>query len=178
MSDLGGLQLLPSQKRTYSLHVQGNSRLLLIAFIFLIALAIAYGSIRIASDRAEDKVTDVEKSIMAIYKKRDKAAEEKLMSFQKQLTTTRELLQAHTTWATGFVGIQKLIEPRMKFSSLEADSDKRSYRFQAMADSYATVAKQIAIFYGSPLIQDVKIGTINGALKGQVDVTMELTLSP
>ncbi len=177
MSDLGGLQLLPSQKRTYSLHMQGNSRLLLVAFILLTVLGVVYGVTLVLSRQAQRKVTDTEQSIEAIYKKRDKAGEEKLLNFQKQLDATRALLQNHVTWSKGFTGIQKLIEPRMKFSSLQADSEKRTYSFHALADSYSTVAKQIAVLYASTLVQDVRVSTISITPNGQVDVTMELTLS-
>lgn len=177
MSDLGGLQLLPSQKRNYAIHLQGRNGLLVIALVILLVLGIAYGALSVLAGQVTDEITTTEQSIAAIYRKRNKADEEKLLNFQKQLGTTRTLLKAHTTWSASFVGIQNLIEPRMKFSTLQVDSVKRSYSFHALADSYATVAKQVAVFYGSPLVQDVKVGAISINAEGQVDVSMELTLT-
>ncbi len=178
MGDLGGLQLLPSQKRSYAaLRVQGKSRLLLIAFMLLLVLGVAYVVMLVVANQVQSNVAATEQNILAIYKKRNKTDEEKLLNFQKQLGTTRTLLQAHTIWSAGFIGIQKLIEPRMKFLSFQADTDKHSYSFHAVADSYTTVAKQIAALYGSALVQDVRVSAISAVANGQVDVTMELILT-
>ncbi|MDO8583644.1 MAG: hypothetical protein Q7R83_00500 [bacterium] len=178
MSDLGGLQLLPSQKRAHAVRLQGNNRLLALAIVFFVLLGISYGVFRVLATSARSSVADTEKSISALYAKRQKVDEEKLLNFQKQLGTMRALLKSHTAWSTGFIGIQKLIEPRMKFLSLEADRAKQSYSFHAVADTYTTIARQVAAFYGSELVKDVSVSTISVTNDGQVDVTMQLILNP
>src|SRR3989344_1940009 len=98
MSDLGGLQLLPSQKRTYAVHLQGNSRLLVLAMVLLVLLGVAYGVLRVLATNARRNVADTEKSISALYAKRNKADEDKLLNCQKQLGTLRSVYHAPSPW--------------------------------------------------------------------------------
>ncbi|MEK7583474.1 MAG: hypothetical protein AAB483_03700 [Patescibacteria group bacterium] len=178
MSDAGGLQLLPSQKKSLNLHLPGNSRLLLLAVALLVVLGAAYGIATAMNSRTTDKITAAEQQISAVLKQRNKADEEKLLNVQKQLAATRSLLKSHTQWSASFVGIQNLIEPSMKFLSLQVDAEKRTYSFHALAASYTAVAKQVAALYGSPLVKDVRVSKISVTPDGQVDVTMELVLAP
>lgn len=144
----------------------------------MLLLGIAYSIVMYLKNEALSAVADVDKEIALIYKSRDKAEEEKLLNLNKQLTTTKSLLQAHTAWSVGFNDIQTKIEPRVRFMSLSVDAAKKSYDFHAVADSYTTVARQVAAFYRTDSISDIKLDKVAITGNGSVEFNMQLTFLP
>ena len=179
MGDIGGLQLLPSQKKRFSLgNFSGSNKLLgvgcalaLLGIIFFVVFAILLGS-------TKKSIAVRDEEIMQIYATRDKKQETQILDFQKQLTTLRSLLGSHIVWSDGLQRVQALIQPRVAFTSFAADATARTYRFRAVADSYATVAKQIAAFYGYPGISNVALPQVGISTNGLIEFTVELAFQP
>ena len=168
MNGVGELQLLPSQnKKLYGLHFSGHHKLLTIAVVCFLLLGAGYGGMILFEHTTKNAIDALDAQIVPIYEHRDKAVESKLMNFQKQLAMTRSLLAAHIFWLTEIKNVQELIEPQVTFGSLTADAKRRSYQFHATADSYATVAKQVASFYKSPVIDNLTISQISAGPAGR-----------
>ena len=179
MADAGGLQLLPSQKKHINFRVlTGGNKLVTFSILVVILLGCAYGVIKYYKNKTLTEINTIDVQIEAIYKSRNKTEEEKLNNFQKQLAMTRSLLQSHTTWSVGFRAMEQIIEPRVKFTSLTADASKKLYSFNASADGYTTVAKQIAAFYRSDAISDVRLNNVSASGTGGVDFTLDVTFHP
>ena len=178
MSDIGGLQLLPTQPKKFSFSFSGRNTGIMIAVGFLIIMIIAYVVVSAIKNRTISKVDDIDAQILAIHAKRDKQEEERLQNVQKQITTTRKLLQTHAQTLTLLTNVQHLLSPRIQFSSLNANMSQHTYMFSATADSYTTIARQISAFYGSSLITNIKVSKLSAGETGGVDVGMELTLKP
>lgn len=179
MTDVGGLQLLPSQKRRFGFgSLTGKSMLLFVAIALVAVVVIGYLMVRSMTSSTMASIAGVDAKIVAIHASRKKDQEEVISNLSKQLATTRTLLQAHIQWSKELELVQKLIEPRVRFTSLQADPKKRTYQFHATADSYATVARQVAAFYGNPSISDVSLTSVHGAGNGVVEFTMQITLIP
>lgn len=178
MSDAGGLQLLPNDKKHFEVSLSGKSGFLIVAIVILLLIGGAYMILSSMITSAEEEVAGIDSQILAIYKKRNKTEEEKLLNFEKQLTTMRNLLTAHTTWSLGFRGVQSLIQPRVTFESFNADARSKKYTFHAISDSYTTVAKQVAAFYATDMFSDIKLNKVSEGGNGQVDFTMDLQFKP
>ena len=179
MTDAGGLQLLPSQKKHFGFSfLSGKSILFPVALAFVIVIAIGYMIVRSMISSTMTSLGGFDAKIVAVHADRKKDQEETITNLNKQLSTARTLLKAHVQWSKELQLVQKLIQPRVKFTSLEADPRKRTYRFNARADSYATVARQIAAFYASPAISDVSLSGVKNSGVGAVEFTMQITLTP
>lgn len=173
----GDLQLLPSQKRHFSFGgFSGKSLLFLVSLALIMLAGIGYGVVLYSIGTTMDSIHDVDDQIAEAYRTRDKSQEEKLLNLAKQLGTTRVLLASHIRWSRDFSAVQALIEPRVTFSTLETDTAKRTYSFHAVADSYATVAHQIAAFYRSEAITDVTLTKVGSVGTGGIEFLMQLTL--
>src|SRR3989344_5242402 len=179
MSDIGGLQLLPTQKRKFSIgKFTGNNLLLSIAFLLLISMGVIYSVLYSYTNKTLDSIDNIDTELAAIYESRDKAQEEKLANFKQQTDSMKTLLVSHVAWVDGFQRINGLIEPRVTLMSLSADSQKRTYTFNAVADSYSTVAKQISSFYKSPDVSDIVLNSIKIGQGGKVEFSMVLNFKP
>ena len=175
MSDVGGLQLLPSQKKRINFSaLGGNNTLFTVAVGLLIAVGIVFGILKYLTNKTITSIDVIDAEIGEIHKARDKTQEERLLNFDQQAQSTKALLRSHTVWVDGFGDFQKLIEPRISFISLSADATKRTFLFHALADGYSTVAKQIASLYRSDLLSDITLNKASDVGNGRVDFTMEL----
>jgi hypothetical protein len=179
MGDIGGLQLLPTQKRRFSLFgFAGGNRLFALALLILVLLGIGYGVLKWYTSRVMVSIEGLDANLDTIHRTRDKAQEEKLTSFERQLATTQKLLASHLASVDSLYSLQKLIQPQVTFRSLSADAAKRTYEFHAVTNSYSTVAKQIAAFYRSDRVADIKLTNVQAGQHGTVEFTMGLTLKP
>ena len=176
MADAGGLQLLPTQKRSFNLGLSGGNGFFVVSLIMLAVVGILYAGVGYFRDRTISRVDDVHAQIQSIYETRDRTQEEKLINLKKQLATTLSILQMHSRWSEGLSNIDRFVLPRVVFISLTADADQKSYTFHATADSYATVAKQIAAFYATDLVTNVKLNKVSVLNEGGIDFSMQLTL--
>ena len=177
MSDIGGLQLLPNQKRSFSLSAfTGGSRLFVVSLLALILLGVGYGVLKIYTSRVVASIEGIDADMDTIYRGRDKAQEEKLSNFEEQIGTTKKLLATHLVLVERMHVLEDLVQPQVMFTSLAADVIKRTYLVHATTTSYSSVAKQIAAFYKSDTVKNVTLKNVQAGTSGRVEFTMELTL--
>src|SRR3990167_7830764 len=102
MGDIGGLQFLPTQKKEFSWNAfSGKSILFVISLALIAVLGIAYMFLHFKTSSAMEDIGTLDGKLEAIYSARDKKQEEELLGLNKQLGTTRSLLQAHIYWSQG-----------------------------------------------------------------------------
>src|SRR3989344_563109 len=179
MSDIGGLQLLPTQKRKINFDsLTGSNKFLAFSIVIFLVWIILFFIFRSMANGAIASVAQIDSDIATIHKTRNKPQEEQLVNFQNQIGSIKALLKSHTVWVSGLRDVQGMIDPRVTFSTLSADSVKRTYTFNAVADSYATVARQVASFYRSEAISNVVLSKVGVAQTGKVEFTIELTFKP
>ncbi len=179
MPDAGGLQLLPSQKKHISIRgLFGHSVIFVVGIVLVIVMGIAYTILKVETSNTMSDIADVDLQIQAIYKKRDKKSEDTITALVKQLSTTESLLTTHKYWSQGLLVLQGMIEPRVRLTTLAADSVLHTYTFQAQADSFATVAQQVAAFYANDAVTDLKLTKVGTGGAGLVDFGIQLTVKP
>ena len=178
MSDIGGLQLLPSQPKKISFGLIVKNKSMLTAIVLFICLIISYVVGLLIQNSIAKDISEIDANIAVIHQARNKEEEEKLKNFKAQLVTMGALMKDHIAWSGGFANLQKLILPQITFSGLKADSKKRTVSFVATADSYTTVAKQVASFYGTDMISDVRFSRVGMSQRGGIDFDMEVTFKP
>ena len=178
MTESQGLQLLPSQKKRFSIaFIRGHHTLFMVIFITLGFLVMSYVVLQLLNARVAKRIEAQNRKIEAIHKIRDKAQEQKLVTADQQLDAVQSLLTTHPTWSRTLSNVQKLIQPRVAFVSFSADTEKRTLQFSAIADNYTTIARQISSFYSSDIIENVTVSSLQAQNTGSIQFLMELTFS-
>lgn len=177
MTDIGGLQLLPSQKKKINFgELAGNSRFLSVAIGLLILLGIGYGILAFLTSRVLDDIAELDLAIVQIHHDRNKDNETTVAHFSKQLSTIQTLLKSHRLWSDKFERLQTLVASPVTFRTLEADAELKLFKVQATANSYSTVARQIAAFYASDDVANITVSNVSLANNGSVEFSMEIKL--
>jgi len=174
MSNSNGLQLLPENRKSISIKVPGENIPIyigsfLVALVFLIA-----GGLSIYSNGLKNKIAAKDGEILVLENRRDKQAEQKLIILSKQLGVTSQILKNHIYWSVGFSKIESAMQSQIQFKSFSANLAEKTVNFQALSDSYTTVAKQLAAFISDDAIKDVTLNNVNILTSGKLDFNAKI----
>ncbi len=174
MADKGGLQLLPETRKRLEIKIPGENRLLYIgSALIVLALLLGLGG-RYYNQTLIDKIMSIDTQIMELEKERDKKAEENLLIIDKQIGLISELFNDHIFWSKGLDLIGNNLQNRVQFKSFTTGSGEGKITFRAGADSYSTVARQIASFISNEAIEDVALENVNVLTNGTIEFNMTL----
>jgi Tfp pilus assembly protein PilN len=109
-------------------------------------------------------------------KTRNKDQEKELIAASKQSQVLRQLLASKIYWTQAFDRIEKIMQGPVVLTTLSADSGKGTVGFQATADSYATVARQLASFTAATGVKDVTVDKIESQQSGGVKFSGTITI--
>ncbi len=177
MANAGGLQLLQQTRKKIEFHVPGQNKLLILSFVFLALVGGAYAGALSYRTSLFSEAQSIDQQLASLEQQRDKGAEERLLSLQKQLGVVGPLLSDHIAWSDALIRIQNLLEPKIQFVSFHADVLKQSLSIKAQADSYSTIAKQVAAFNKELAITDIVLNRITSVSTGKVEFDMELSFN-
>lgn len=177
MANAGGLQLLQQTRKKIEFHTPGQNKLLILSFLALIVTGGAYAGLLSYRTSLFNEAQAIDQQLASVEQQRDKAAEERLLSLQKQLAVVGPLLSDHIAWSDALIRIQNLLEPKIQFISFHADVLKQSISIKAQADNYSTIAKQVAALYREPAITDIVLNRITSVSTGRVEFDMELSFN-
>ncbi|TSC91793.1 MAG: hypothetical protein CEN90_257 [Parcubacteria group bacterium Licking1014_17] len=167
--DNGGLQILPQTRRKIEVEIPGQTRNLVIGFVVLFIVAAGYFVLLNYRANLFGRVDELNAKIGDIDKNRDKNKEARLVVVGKQLSNVSKLLDAHISWSQGLEKFSKLLLPQVILGSVDVNSDQKSINFSASADSFVTVARQMAAFYGDSSVKDVVINGVSAQSGGRVE---------
>lgn len=173
----GGVQLLPESERRPTLrsYTSGNTYFYLaigIGVFVLVAFAVLGGYKRNLSDQIDVVTT----KIVAGEKSRNIAQEKELIVAAKQSKMINELLDSKIFWTMALTRIEQMIQSSVKFSALDANLAKGIISFVAFADSYPSVARQLAAFSATTGIKDFTIGKIETLASGEIKFSGDLII--
>ncbi len=174
MPDIGGLQLLPETRKKIDISLPGQNRSLILGFIVLAVVAGIYFGLLAYNQSLSSKLSSIDGQLADLEKSRDKQLESRLLDLNKQLAVVNPLISSHIFWSEALAKIQSLVEPQLQFKSIDADVLSKKIVITALADSYTTVARQIASFYTVDSITDVVLNTVKSQPSGKVELSMQL----
>ena len=174
MVDRGGLQLLPETRKKIDVITPGENKNLIIGSVVLAIAAVLAGAAYFYQNSLENKIASLDADIAALEQQRNKQAEQNILVFNKQLSMLSKLLNEHVYWTTAFSKIEGLTQVRVSFGNLTAILLENKVNFEAVADNYTTIARQIAAFISDESIKDVSLSRINTLTNGQLNFTMQI----
>lgn len=173
----GGVQLLPESERrpTLSSYTSGNTYFysaIVIGILILVASAILGGYKRSLRDQITEKVA----LITVGDKARNLEQEKALITASKQSKVMKQLLESKLYWSQALARLEQMTQSSIKFMSLNAKVEKGTIEFKASADSYTSIAKQLAAFAAAAGVKDFSIGKIESTSQGVIEFSGDLTI--
>ena len=178
MADIGGLQLLPETRRKIEVSLPGRNRSLILSFVVLALVVGLYFSLLEYKQLVFSTLTSIDGQLLDLEKSRDQQLEKQLLDLNKQLVVINPLISSHLFWSDAFIKIQSLVQPQVKFNSINTDTLGKKILIVAFAANYTTVARQIASFYTIDSVTDVILNKVQSLPTGQVELTMQLFFDP
>lgn len=172
--DIGGLQLLPETRKKIEVVIPGENRLLLIGGIVFVMIIILATGFYLYKNSLQNKLSSIDAEILGIEQKRDKKAEQNILTFNKQVSVLSKLLNEHAYWTTGFSKIEGLTQGQVQFESMTATLSDNKVDFKATGANYTTIARQIAAFLSDESIKDVNLSKVSTLTNGRLEFSMQV----
>jgi hypothetical protein len=173
----GGVQLLPETQRrpTLSSYTSGNSFfwagvVLGIGIVVIGATLGSYGASIVATLNTQIG------QFKTLEATRNKDQEQRLIAVSRQSKVMRQLLSSKVYWSQALAAMERMTQSNVKFDQLGASLDKSAIAFHGTADTYATVARQIAAFVDGTGITDVSITSVRSTSDGGVEFDGKLLI--
>ncbi len=174
MLDNGGIRLLPQTRKKIDVKTPGQNKLLVFSFLFVMLIFAFYGGLFLYKKSLFSNLNSIEENIVTLEKSRNKSEEQKILDFKEKLKIVTPLINNHIYWSNGFGKFQSLVSPRVQLESINVSVIKAEFNFKAITDSYTTLAKQIAAFYGDDTITDVILGKVASLSTGKLEFSMQI----
>jgi hypothetical protein len=174
MADKGGLQLLPDTRKKLDIKVPGENRLISIGVVFLVVVLVVSGGLWWYSDSLANQVADADAQLAQLEKERDKKAEQSLLTLSKQISITNQIIQRHTHWSTGLTKLEAALQNNIQFKSFSSNIGEESLNVHALADNYATIARQLAALVADDSVEDVSLNGVSSLTNGRLDFTVKI----
>jgi|GEM_PF-1954791 len=173
----GGVQLLPDYERrpTLSTYTSGNT---FFYFAVVIALFVLVASATLATFKANlrEKIDTIRAQIVIQDNARNRDQEKTLIDAAKQSQILSELVNSKLYWSQALSYIEQMNQSNVKYITFLGQVAKGTISFKAKADSYATVARQLAAYAKGTGISDFSISKIETTSKGIVEFSGDLTI--
>jgi len=174
----GGVQLLPETQRrpTLASYTSGNTY-----FYTGVAIGIAIiiiGAI-LGSYKAnlKDSIASLDGQLQATEDSRDKDQETTLLNVAKQSKITKSLLANKLYWSQALGYVEQMTQSQVRLISMDADASKGTIGFHATADTYASVARQLAAFVAGTGVDDMAINSMQTTPQGVVEFSGTLQIN-
>ncbi len=174
MADKGGLQLLPETRKKLDIKIPGENRLISIGVVLLIIVLGLSGGLWFYGNSLAAQVSDADAQLAQLEKERDKKGEQNLLILSKQIAITNQVLQKHTYWSTGLSKLESALQNNIQFKSFSSNIGEESLNVHALADNYATIARQLAALVADDAVADVSLNGVNALTNGRLDFTVKV----
>lgn len=173
----GGVQLLPETQRRPTLRSYTSGNSMFYGAVVIGIATIVIGAI-LGSYKAnlKDQISEIDGKMDVAEQDRNPDQEKQIIAAAKQSSIMQQLLSSKLYWTQAFKRMEQLTQSTITFTSLQADVARSRITFNATADSYASVARQIAAFVAATGIEDIEVGTIKTTLQGKVEFSGVLTI--
>lgn len=174
----GGVQLLPETQRRTSLSSYTSGNRYFYAAVGLGAVIIVISAV-LAGYKANlrDQIDTIDGKMSVSESGRNKKQEQDLIDASKQSSIMKNLLAKKLYWSQALVSMQQMMQSSVTLTELQATAAKGTIAFRATADSYASVAKQLAAFVAATGVDDISLQTVKATTGGTVEFDGNLIIN-
>lgn len=179
MPNQGGLQLLPETRRSISVTIPGENRILYVGIAVLaISIILTAGLWFLRSSRA-NSLAEVLAQVKIKNDEIDTNIEvvNSVATVSQQIGNISKLLDNHIYWSKALGRIENLLSAQIQIDSLSGNVTSEEINLKAFSPSYTIIAKQIASFVSDPLVKDISMGEITTQTSGRLEFSMILKIN-
>jgi len=179
MPNQGGLQLLPETRKSISVTVPGENRVLYIGIVILIVSILLTTGLWLLRSRKVNEFSKISNDLKAIGAQIDANIEivNNVATVSQQIGNISKLLDNHIYWSKALGRMENLLSPQIQIDSLSGNVMSGEISLKAFSPSYTIIARQIASFVSDPFIKDVSIGEITTQTSGRLEFSMMLKVN-
>ncbi|MEX2090996.1 MAG: hypothetical protein WD989_02635 [Candidatus Paceibacterota bacterium] len=175
MPDQGGIQLLPESRRKIDIKTPGENRWIYAGISALVLVAVVVLGLIFYRSGLENQITELDTSLTNLEKQRDKKVEANLLTLNKQLSVTTQLLNDHIFWSKALSKIQSLTQPQVQFSTFSAGAQDGRFEIKAITTNYTVLARQIAAYVSDDSIKDIDLNDVKTLTTGRLEFIIKIT---
>jgi len=179
MPNQGGLQLLPETRKSISVTVPGENRVLYMGIVILIVSILLTAGLWLLRSKKVNEFSKISNDLKAISAQIDANIEivNSVATVSQQIGNISKLLDDHIYWSRALGRMENLLSPQIQIDSLSGNITSGEIGLKAFSPSYTIIAKQIASFVSDPFIKDVSIGEITTQTSGRLEFSMMLKVN-
>src|SRR3989344_4888324 len=166
MTDRGGLQLLPENRKRIDIKIPGENKFIYIGVVLIV--------LWLYSNKLANQITANDEQLATMEKQRDKKAEQNLITLSKQVDITNQILKNHIYWSVGLSKIESALQNNIQFKSFSGILSEESFHVRALSDNYTTIAKQLAAFVADDSTKDVTLDGVSALTSGKLDFNAKI----
>lgn len=174
MTDRGGLQLLPENRKRIDIKIPGENKFIYIGVVLIVLMLTITGGLWLYSNKLANQITANDEQLATMEKQRDKKAEQNLITLSKQVDITNQILKNHIYWSAGLSKIESALQNNIQFKSFSGILSEESFHVRALSDNYTTIAKQLAAFVADDSTKDVTLDGVSALTSGKLDFNAKI----
>lgn len=104
------------------------------------------------------------------------ALEKEIFRYQKKIDDLAFLLEEHLISSQVFEFLERVIHPRVLFSSFDFSPRDPRVKISGVTESFQTLGQQIFILKGNPLVKDLNLSGVSIRKEGEIIFTLDFLL--
>ena len=108
----------------------------------------------------EDRVAALDGQLRQNEQERDRDTERAMVNAQQQVKVVGTLLEGKRYWTQALQLMQEMLRSSVRLDRMEATAADDTITFHAVADSYATVARQLRAFIDGDGVTDISVSSV------------------
>jgi len=176
VADKGGIQLLPETRKRIVIRVPGENRFLYLGFALAAMIGVLFVGLNSYANSLETQIQSIDGQLITLNRQRDRKTEENLIALSKQAQLTGQLLDQHIKLTNVLRVLERTLQSQVRFKNFSMSTPTQEISFQATANNYSSVARQIASFLAAEGISDVQINNLKTLNSGDAEFTMKIKL--
>jgi hypothetical protein len=129
-------------------------------FVFVIVLAV-WGGLAGLNYSLEKRRTDFSEQTQLKIQSLDQGLIDQIFTLERRINNIRALLNAHVFLSNVFRLLEGDTHPKVRFSNFSVSAATNKIDLSGETESYAVLARQIAIFEGNPQVENVEFGGLS-----------------
>ncbi|HVZ11075.1 MAG TPA: hypothetical protein VG941_01495 [Candidatus Paceibacterota bacterium] len=178
MADKGGIQLLPETRKSIVVTTPGENKIIYFGIAVLAIVLAVYGGVWWYGNRLDQKLDAANAALVNLENERNLQTEGALLTLSQQMNTATQIVKNHTYWSQGLSKIEAALQNKVQFVNFSGQTEDNTFRFEAITDSYSTLARQLAAFVVDDSVEDITLDNVSIQTTGKLDVTAHVKFKP
>lgn len=146
------------------------------AVVLGVFVVVAYATLAGYRANLNDQINTLDGQLQATEDSRNKTQEEALVAAAKQSSLMRQLLGSKIYWSQALGAMEQMTQSSITLQSMDASSNKGTIGIRGTADTYVSVARQLAAFAAGTGVRDITLTSVKTTPQGNIEFNGEIQI--